>query len=133
MRVSPTLQRQVDLESKEAWHHQYEFFKLCPLYEWRKQEVTATGHLQVDSAIQEHMRLRNTMAALRQFKDSLVIQAPKGMASRPSIAEPFSKWLEEDPAEAFLTFDNIEECKPSCEAEGQRKSQGMLAASASGM
>ena len=60
---------------------------------------------QVDVAIQEHMRLRNTITALRGYKEDLVILNPKNKPGQSSEAEPLSKWLEEDPAEAFLTFD----------------------------
>lgn len=65
-------------------------------------------------AIQEHIRLRNTVSALRQYKADLLIMPPKCKGSLSCEAEPFSKWLEEDPAEAFLTFDQ----EPSLGGEG---------------
>lgn len=78
------------------------------------------------------MRLRSTISALRAYKEGLVILAPKSKPSRSSEAEPFSKWLEEDPAEAFLTFDqelgaHAEESKPGLTSNVQQRIQHMPA------
>ena len=87
---------------------------------------------QVNIAIQEHMRLRNTITALRGYKEELVILNPESKPGQSSEAEPFSKWLEEDPAEAFLTFDqelsaHAEEAKPGTSSGLHRKTQSIPA------
>lgn len=92
-------------------------------------------NLQADLAIQEHMQLRQAVGALRHYKGELAILAPKIKSNRSSEAEPFSKWLEEDPAEAFLTFDQDqapqpEELRPS--TDGQRRAQSAPVASSVG-
>ena len=84
--------------------------------------------VQADRAIQEHMRLRNAVTALRSYKKDLCIVAPVHKPSRSSEAEPFSKWLEEDPAEAFLTFDQetatqAEDPRMAGSGDGQRRAQ----------
>ena len=88
-------------------------------------------------AIQEHLRLRNAISALRHYKADLLIAPPKCKGSHSCEAEPFSKWLEEDPAEAFLTFDqepstcleekpmaNGDECRPKSKSATATSSAG---------
>lgn len=82
------------------------------------------------------MQLRQAVTALRRYKGSLAILPPKSKSGRSSEAEPFSKWLEEDPAEAFLTFDNDQTAhaeEQKANAEGHRRAQSAPVCSSAGL
>jgi hypothetical protein len=67
--------------------------------------------LQEEAARQEHERLRQLIKGLLVYKEDLIIRLPTASESQDScggddeLAGPFRTCLEEDPAEAFLSFD----------------------------
>jgi len=83
--------------------------------------------LQENCAKQEHSRLRQLIRALLVYKEDLIIRLPSA-AERPACGgrddEPlgaFRACLEEDPTEAFLSFEEDLGTGPQSADKGQRR------------